>query len=294
MRVRPNTMLVVLAAVVACCGLCQGGTIKQLLQMSDAIVVAKPTSITASGPDATAIELSVVSWLAGGSGGPVTILWKTPGVTAQTASPPSLGPGVWFLKRSDGGGYTVVPAHPTPRPSFQDLYFEAAPVDKRPAALAYASDVALSDKIALELLAASASGGGGYRPGDVVGMIAGVESARVRDACAYLAQLSDSRSKAIGLAGLIGLNDPAGPIGLERDLSAITQTDLGNIVAGSLFGSWRNPDRAAVSSLGRLVTKPSVPYPFLLLGAKTLSYIHSAETLPWIRREEQDFRAGWV
>ncbi len=271
-----------IGTIVAYSGIGHGATIKQLLQRSDAVVIARPLSVTPGGREGTAISLSVVSWLAGGSGTIVTALWKNPGTSVQPTSPSASSLGLWFLKQSVGLAYTVVPAHGGPRPAFRDLYFDAAPEEKRPAALAYPPDVPLRDKIALEVLAGAAFGGHVYNPGDAVAAVSGIESIRVHDAFASLARMYSSLPKAIGLAGLIGMNDPAGVVTLEKDFSAITETDLSELVAGSLYGSFRNADPAGVSSLGRVLVKRGLPGPFLLLGVKALSRIHSADALPYL------------
>ena len=270
---------VLLAGVLACAGLCGASTLSELLARSDSVAIASPVSVS-SAYDGSRITLSVVSWLSGGAGNTVTVLWKEPGLRAPGAAQFALG--MWFLKESGGGLYTVVPARPMVRPGFRDLYFDAAPAEMRPAALEYATDEELKDKIALELLAAAARGTADYRPEDIVGAIGGGASAKVRDAFTYLSRLPGSRPKAIGLAGLISVGDPAGVIGLERELSRLAQDDLAGVIAGPLFGSWRNPDRAAASSLGRVLTRPGTPYRLLLLGAKALSYIHTADALPYL------------
>ena len=88
--------------------------------------------------------------------------------------------------------------------------------------------------------------------------------------------------RAIGIAGLIAANDPAGPKQAAAELrSLFREADLSPI-AISLMG-YRNPeDREAILALGRIATEfADLDMPWLQKGAaRALNSLHTKDTLP--------------
>ena len=291
----PIRAVALVAAILAVAGSCSAADIVLLLKEADAVVVATPTAFV-DHSDAATITLSVSSWLSAGSGNAVEVVWDAPpemGRHSRVAG--RFVPGIWFLKRLPDGRYEPIVLGGM---GFGDLYFPVPPAANRAAAFGYGPNTPVAERIALDLAAAAATETAADLPGPMVGATTKLARLpRVRDACAYLAQMPGSRQKAIGLACLINAGDPAGIAGLENNLAGMDERDLVAILPQALFG-WTGSDPAAVTSLGRIATSPATPYQVAWGAGKALSYVHTVEALPYLAEllysEDREMRIGGV
>jgi hypothetical protein len=263
------------------CLLSDGATITQLLDASDAVVIASPGGFIAQ-TNSTLFNLSVISWLSpmpAGAPQSLPVVWVAPQMIRQSVD--VTGPGIWFLKSRGDGRYNPVPGRKAVQ--FRDLYYDAAARGTCPASLAYTAAGQPSDKIALELACAAALENTDYRHATNMAsafrLVA--SSPAVHNACTYLAQLPRPRQRSIGIACLIAGGETSSMQLLEGNLQQLGDEDLSRVV---MLGGWRNPDPAAVQSLGRIATGPRAGGMFQFSAATALQEIHTAETLPYLAK----------
>jgi hypothetical protein len=260
-------------------------TAAELAKEADVVVIGTPTAFR-DGADSTTITLMVASSFSAPNGavaGPIQVLWRaSSALRVASRQAIAAGPGIWFLKRIGDNLFAPLPVRFPHTTEFRDLYFDTAADGACPSPLRYSPDATLTDKIAIELACAAASNSTHDAPGAMVYATFGLgSSVAARSAFLYLAQMSDPSRKANGVAALIGANDPSGVLELERHLHEFSETDL-QLIAGLIYGSWRNPDLAATDSLGRIVTGPGVN-PVLFRAVTTaLCAIHTSATLPYL------------
>jgi hypothetical protein len=263
-------------------------TITDLLKGSDTVVVGTPTSFS-DHDDGTLINISIMSWLSSpppGATATIDVLWTARADIRQTWAKvrAATGPGIWFLKNINGVySPVVVRATGNRPPGFPDLYFEAAPSGQCAGSFAYAYDAAVAEKIALKMACAASIEKTNEQPGSMVEATRGLgTSPRVHDALTFLSEMPFSRPKAIGIAGLLNANDPAGITALSNHVTEINQADLDRVVAGVLYAYWRNPASTAVTGLGQAATAPSASGMFLKSAATALAAIHTRDTVPYL------------
>jgi hypothetical protein len=184
--------------------------------------------------------------------------------------------GIWFLRQAANGGWLCIPAAHSGngRVSFRELPYPISNATL-PAALAYDDKAtALADKLVLEVAAANST-----NPGLLVNAASGLNSPAAQRALRFSAAGNQGVNSLVALAGLIEGGDAAAVQQVEMQAASLKNNGAsgGLISAISLF---RNPDPAAVASLGRIALAVGNAPELRLAAAQSLAAIHCAAAVP--------------
>jgi len=267
------------------------GTISELLDLSDAVVIAVPFKVSPRS-DSALIDLSVKDWISGKpSRAPVAIVASWAGGRVSFGNGLhsfELKPvaGIWFLKSQPDGTYRVNSVRgPKTQPEVS-LYLETADPAACKGPLAPGTASTPYERLVLELACEAQFNKPGQRPnllefGDALKLGRGARtSTRLRAAFQYLAALPESKHKAVGISALLIYEDPLALTLLEHELPNLTDGDLRMMAVGA----WRTPDPDAIHRLGKMAVGPRGA-PDLQYGiAVAFAAMHTTVTLPYLAR----------
>ena len=282
---KATASLVAGIALLGCSVRVNADTLEHLLAISDTVVIATPIK-TSERLDSALVDLAVREWLVGTPNpAPVAIVgvWsgRSMGTRPFAFQVPRVA-GIWFLKSRRDGAYDVNPVRGPKTMPPRDLYFPIADSATCQGPLASRRATAAIERISLEFACLAQFQKQGERvETNLLQLGPGLESsAALGDAFRYLAQHPGSRQRVIGISGLLLRGEPLAMLMLERELSGLTEEDLG----WAFIATWRNPNVEAIHALGRMATNPRAKSGFQYGATLSLVGIHTAATLPYLAR----------
>jgi hypothetical protein len=275
MKVRPSLVLVVLLTS----GHLEATSIARLTSSADAIVIGTETAQVQAGKAVT-FYLNIERVFTGPIpvGATVNVTW--PGNKGNTGVGPGVYRGIWFLKKSDDGGWDCLPAGANGNATFfPDLSLPVAQAPL-PTELAYDPDsTALVDQIILE----TAAGTPRANHRMFLEVVPQPFSAAALRAFRYLSSSATADQMLLGIAGLVEAGDIGGLLSAEKLSDTLTAEPPGaEIVSSAIQTEFRNPDPVAIAILGRMATAAGAAAPIRNAAAQALEAIHSQEALPWL------------
>ncbi len=187
--------------------------------------------------------------------------------------------GIWFLKQDVDGKWICIPAAHSGNGfiPFSEFFYPVGS-GSAPPELAYDSaSTAPADKIVLEMVS-----GEFKRPELIINAVSGLNAPAVERALRYLAEKGTGDTKLTVLAALLNLGDLAA-IRQVQALSPTLNTQQG--AAGGLISAvslFRNPDPAAIVTLGSIASAAATPLPLRSAAAQAVSAIHTNDAVPWL------------
>lgn len=190
--------------------------------------------------------------------------------------------GLWFLKKTEGGGWTLLPTTAGPSIPFEDL-FVPLPAGPLSADFSYSPSDDVMDKIARELGAAldkHVARGPAFL---VLERLGKTNSPGVLWLYRRLIGSPEPALRVMGWAGILRLGDLSALAHIEQELPRLSEP-VDFEPASLAIGDVLDADPSVVEALGRIATSTAASVSLRRNAAYALFSIHTKETLPFLAK----------